>query len=76
MWLFQISSAQPSFVYKDTTIQLLFPYVSGQIKSSYLDNWDKPDAPYIQDGYLLSIGFSALQELSKSVQTLIEQNLA
>jgi len=26
---FQISSAQPSFIYKDVTIQLLFPYISG-----------------------------------------------
>lgn len=72
---FQISSAQPSFVYKDTTIQLLFPYISGQMKSVYLDGWDKMEIPYIQDGYLLSIGFSTLQELSKSVQTLIEQNI-
>ena len=28
---FQISSAQPSFIYKDITIQLLFPYISGKI---------------------------------------------
>lgn len=27
---FQISSAQPSFIYKDVTIQLLFPYISGK----------------------------------------------
>lgn len=26
---FQISSAQPSFIYKDITIQLLFPYIQG-----------------------------------------------
>ena len=64
------------FVYKDTTIQLLFPYISGQVKSLYLDGWDKLDIPYIQDGYLLSIGFATLQELSKTVQTLIEKNLA
>ena len=73
---FQISSAQPSFVYKDTTIQLLLPYVSGQVKSTYLDTWDKLDVPYIQDGYLLSIGFATLQELCKSVQTLVEQNIS
>lgn len=72
----QISSAQPSFVYKDTTLQLLFPYVSGQVKSLYLEGWDKLDIPYIQDGYLLSIGFSTLQELCKSVQSLIEQHLS
>ena len=29
---FQISSAQPSFIYKDITIQLLFPYISGKWK--------------------------------------------
>ncbi len=73
---FQISSAQPSFIYKDTTIQLLFPYISGQVKSLFLDGWDKLEIPYIQDGYLLSIGFSTLQELCKSVQSLIDQNLA
>ena len=28
---FQISSAQPSFIYKDVTIQLLLPYISGQV---------------------------------------------
>ena len=72
---FQISSAQPSFIYKDVTIQLLFPYVSGQVKATYLDSWDKLDVPYIQDGYLLSIGFATLQELTKSVQILVEQNL-
>lgn len=72
---FQISSAQPSFIYKDTTIQLLFPYISGQVKSLFLDGWDKIEIPYIQDGYLLSIGFSTLQELCKSVQSLIDQNL-
>lgn len=72
---FQISSAQPSFIYKEITIQLLFPYVSGQVKATYLDTWDKSDVPYIQDGYLLSIGFATLQELTKSVQILIEQNL-
>jgi hypothetical protein len=72
---FQISSAQPSFIYKDTTIQLLFPYISGQVKSLFLDGWDKLEIPYIQDGYLLSIGFSTLQELCKSVQSLIDQNL-
>lgn len=72
---FQISSAQPSFIYKDITIQLLFPYISGQVKATYLDSWDKPDVPYIQDGYLLSIGFATLQELTKSIQTLVEQNL-
>ena len=72
----QISSAQPSFVYKDTTIQLLFPYISGQVKALYLDGWDKLDIPYIQDGYLLSIGFATLQELSRSVQVLIEKNIA
>lgn len=27
---FQISSAQPSFIYKDITIQLLFPYIQGK----------------------------------------------
>ncbi len=27
---FKISSAQPSFIYKDVTIQLLFPYISGK----------------------------------------------
>lgn len=32
--------------------------------------------PYIQDGYLLSIGFSTLQELCKSVQGLVEQNFS
>ena len=73
---FQISSAQPSFVYKDTTIQLLLPYVSGQVKSTYLDTWDKLDVPYIQDGYLLSVGFATLQELCKSVQCLVEQNIS
>jgi hypothetical protein len=72
---FQISSAQPSFIYKDITIQLLFPYISGQVKATYLDSWDKPDVPYIQDGYLLSIGFATLQELTKSIQSLVEQNL-
>lgn len=72
---YQISSAQPSFVYKDTTLQLLFPYISGQVKSLYLEGWDKLEIPYIQDGYLLSIGFSTLQELCKSVQSLIEQHL-
>jgi hypothetical protein len=72
---FQISSAQPSFIYKDTTIQLLFPYISGQAKSLFLDGWDKLDIPYIQDGYLLSIGFSTLQEMCKSVQSLIDQNI-
>ena len=30
---FQISSAQPSFIYKDVTIQLLFPYISGKRNS-------------------------------------------
>jgi hypothetical protein len=73
---FQISSAQPSFIYKDTTIQLLFPYISGQVKSLYLDGWDKMEIPYIQDGYLLSIGFATLQELSRSVQVLIEKNIS
>jgi hypothetical protein len=72
---FQISSAQPSFIYKDVTIQLLFPCVSGQVKATYLDSWDKLDVSYIQDGYLLSIGFAILQELTKSVQILVEQNL-
>jgi hypothetical protein len=72
---FQISSAQPSFVYKETTIQLLFPYVVGQVKSLYLDTWDKLDIPYIQDGYLLSVAFATLQELCKSVQTLVEKNI-
>ena len=69
------SDTQPSFIYKDVTIQLLFPYVSGQVKATYLDSWDKLDVPYIQDGYLLSIGFATLQELTKSVQILVEQNL-
>lgn len=73
---FQISSAQPSFIYKDITIQLLFPYISGQVKATYLDTWDKLDVPYIQDGYLLSIGFATLQELCKSVQSLVEQNFS
>jgi len=41
-----------------------------------LDTWDKLDVPYIQDGYLLSIGFATLQELCKSVQNLVEQNFS
>lgn len=72
---FQISSAQPSFSYKDSTIQLLFPHMSGQVKSMYLDGWDKLDIPFIQDGYLLSIGFATIQEFSKNIKYLIEKNL-
>jgi hypothetical protein len=72
---FQISSAQPSFSYKDSTIQLLFPHMSGQVKSMYLDGWDKLDIPFIQDGYLISIGFATIQEFSKNIKILIEKNL-
>ncbi len=48
----------------------------GQVKATYLDSWDKLDVPYIQDGYLLSIGFATLQELNKSVQQLVEQHFS
>lgn len=46
------------------------------MKATYLDSWDKLDVPYIQDGYLLSIGFATLQELNKSVQQLVEQHFS
>ena len=72
---YQISSAQPSFVYKDTTLQLLYPYTSGQVKSLYLEGSDRPEIPCFPEGYLLSIGFSTLQEMCKSIQSLIEQHL-
>lgn len=72
---YQISSAQPSFIYKDTHLQLLYPYTSGQIKSLYLEGSDKQEIPGFPDGYLLSIGFSTLQEICKSIQALIEQHL-
>ncbi|CAF0712027.1 unnamed protein product [Brachionus calyciflorus] len=72
---YQISSAQPSFIFKDTNLQLLYPYTSGQIKSLYLEGSDKLEIPYFPDGYLLSIGFSTLQELCKTIQLIIEQNL-
>ncbi|RNA19737.1 MON2 -like protein [Brachionus plicatilis] len=72
---YQISSAQPSFIYKDTTLQLLYPYTSGQVKSLYLEGSDRADIPGFPDGYLLSIGFSTLQEMCKSIQSLIEKHL-
>ncbi|CAF1116481.1 unnamed protein product [Brachionus calyciflorus] len=36
---------------------------------------DKLEIPYFPDGYLLNIGFSTLQELCKTIQLIIEQNL-
>lgn len=72
---YQISSAQPSFIYKDTTLQLLYPYTSGQVKSLYLEGSERAEIPCFPDGYLLSIGFSTLQEMCKSIQSLVEQHL-
>ena len=75
-----ISSTQPSFIYRDTYIPLLMPYstqptnngTQPQIKSVYLDTWDKQELPQIQETYLLSIGFATLQELVKSIQKLVD----
>ena len=75
-----ISSTQPSFIYCDTNIPLLIPYstqptnngTQPQIKSVYLDTWDKQELPQIQETYLLSIGFATLQELVKNIQKLVD----
>ena len=73
---FQISSTQAAFVYKDTTIQLLYTYAPGQVKATYLDGWDKLDLPYILDGYLLSSAYACVQELCKSIQSLVDRKLS
>jgi len=70
---------QPAFFYRNIWIPILINVSAtpvGGHRTIYLEVLDKVDAPGIPDGYGLSLAFMAMLDVVRSVQTLVEENLA
>ncbi|KAF7701871.1 hypothetical protein HF521_001154 [Silurus meridionalis] len=69
-------STPAAFEYRGMWIPLMSVSVQGSAKATYLEMLDKVEPPSIPEGYAMSVAFSALLDLVRSITSIIEKELA
>lgn len=67
-------SVQPGFYYRSVYKPLVISWLGGTAKCTYLDMTDRQEPPPLQDGYGVSLAFSCLLDIIRSIGLIVDND--